>query len=98
MAVADVFNGDMIQHVFKNVNNESVLDLPVHFDKVSNKRYVLWSDLQRTFIGIDHIAVTDEPTSSGRLFFMVDENYQVYGSYLKGFMIFCYLRCLIVVI
>ncbi|KAF9320551.1 hypothetical protein BG003_005734 [Podila horticola] len=62
MAVADVFNGDMIQHVFKNVNNESVLDLPVHFDKVSNKRYVLWSDLQRTFIGIDHIAVTDEPT------------------------------------
>lgn len=49
--------------------------LPTHACTGSEERYVLWSDIQETFLGVDYVRGT-----LGRLMFMIDDDDELYVS------------------
>lgn len=75
MAAAVHFDGPKIPQYFKISAEEKLQELPTQVDKDTKERYVLWSDIQRTFPGVDYVV---DP-SSRRNFLMADENYQPYA-------------------
>ncbi|KAG0022179.1 hypothetical protein BGZ81_008640 [Podila clonocystis] len=72
MAATTHFDGPKILQFFKISTEEKPKMLPTQVDKDSMERYVLWSDIQRAFPGVDYVV---DP-SSRRNFLMADENYQ----------------------
>ncbi|KAG0342745.1 hypothetical protein BG000_001605 [Podila horticola] len=51
--------------------------LPTHIDVLSKERYVLWSDLQDACTGVSYVEDRPDRDYRRRMFFMVDENYQL---------------------
>ncbi|KAG0342746.1 hypothetical protein BG000_001606 [Podila horticola] len=72
MAAGVHFDGPKIPQYFKISAEEKLQELPTQVDKDTKERYVLWSDIQRAFPGVDYVV---DP-SSRRNFLMADENYQ----------------------
>ncbi|KAF9301655.1 hypothetical protein BGZ74_006439 [Mortierella antarctica] len=72
MAAVAHFDGPKILQYFKVSAGKKPKRLPTQVDKDTMERYVLWSDIQRAFPGVDYVV---DP-SSRRNFLMADENYQ----------------------
>lgn len=72
MATVAHFDGPKILQYFKVSAGKKPKRLPTQVDKDTMERYVLWSDIQRAFPGVDYVV---DP-SSRRNFLMADENYQ----------------------
>lgn len=66
----------IILQEFKDKEGNDLDSLPTHFDESSKVRSVLWSKIERMFDGIDYIA--SDRYALSRVFFMVDDNFQVY--------------------
>lgn len=54
--------------------------LPTYIDVHSKERYVLWSDIQDACTGVSYVEDRPDRDYRRRMFFMVDENYQLYVS------------------
>lgn len=57
------------------VEYDDYADLPTHACAGSDERYVLWSDIQEAFSGVDYVK-----EALGRLTFMIDDDDELYVS------------------
>jgi len=76
MATISHPDGPIFQE-FKDEHGKMQCSLPAQTDESTGERYVLWSDILCAFEDIDHVEDHFIKWRVRRVFFMVNESYQV---------------------
>lgn len=88
MTVAELINVPAVRQKLHKVDSVENMDqkreevtstVATHVDEGTKERYVLWSDVQKALPSVDYVEDRPDRDYFKRMFFIVDENYQLYA-------------------